>query len=255
MSRVKILGLEIDNLTMAESLDSVSTLIESRNFGFAVTPNVDHVMKLRRDANLRAIYRQAQFVFADGVPLLWASAILGSPLKERVNGTDLFERLCAVAADRDYSVYFLGGNPGSAAAAARALTQRHPRLHCAGCWCPEPGFEKDPGATKAIQERIAASKADILFVALGAPKQEDWIYRFARQTGVAFAIGIGISFSLVCGEQKRAPKWFQRHGFEWLWRLGIEPGRLWKRYLLEDMPFIGLVGREWARTLLLQKHP
>jgi N-acetylglucosaminyldiphosphoundecaprenol N-acetyl-beta-D-mannosaminyltransferase len=253
MGHIELLGIKIDSLTMNETIDQIIRWIEKGDFSYAVTPNVDHMMKLQRDKSLREIYSKARLVLADGVPLVWASAILGKPLKERVNGTDLFERLCEVAADRGYAVYLMGGNPGAAEAAAQVLKQRHQGLRIAGCDCPEYGFETSPNACKIVQERIALAKADILFVGLGAPKQERWIYKFGRESGVAFAVGIGISFSLVGGEIKRAPKWMQRAGFEWLWRLGAEPRRLWKRYILEDMPFVALIGREWMR-LLLSRH-
>lgn len=253
MRQVELLGVTIDNVTINEALTEIIQCIRTSTFSYAVTPNVDHVMKLQKDEGLREVYSKARLVLADGVPLLWASALLGTPLKERVNGTDLFERLCEVAAEREYAVYLLGGNPGTAEAAARILKQRHQGLRIAGFDCPEYGFEKSLTACKLVQERISLAKADILFVGLGAPKQEKWIYDFGRGSGVAFAVGIGISFSLVAGEIPRAPKWMQRAGFEWLWRLGAEPRRLWKRYIVDDMPFAALIGREWIRLLLSRR--
>lgn len=250
MGHVEILGTDIDNLTMHEVLNRIVTSVETRTFSFAVTPNVDHLMKLRKDHVLRSIYKRANLVLPDGVPLLWASKLLRTPLKERINGTDLLVRLCEVAAERGYSVYFLGGNPGTAATAATVLSNQSPGLRVAGWSCPIYGFENDPVACEEIRERIVSAKPDILFVGLGAPKQEKWIHKYARETGVCFAVGIGISFSLVCGELMRAPKWMQSHGFEWLWRLCVEPKRLWKRYLLDDMPFISLVMFELIRRFV-----
>lgn len=245
--RVELLGTNIDNLSMNEAIDCVVESIDTETFSFAVTPNVDHLMKLRTNERMQAAYRKANLVLADGVPLLWASAILGTPLKERVNGTDLFERLCEAAAVRGYGVYLLGGNPGAAAAAARVLSIRNPGLRVAGSFCPEFGFESDPSICEEICKHIKLSKARILFVGLGAPKQEEWIEKYARATGVHFAVGIGISFSLVSGEVRRAPRVLQRAGFEWFWRLCVEPQRLWRRYLFEDMPFILIVACQWIR--------
>jgi N-acetylglucosaminyldiphosphoundecaprenol N-acetyl-beta-D-mannosaminyltransferase len=256
VERVEFVGVRCDNLTMSEALTRIDECIGAGCFSYAVTPNVDHVMKLQQDGSLRSIYRDAHFVLPDGVPLLWASAILGTPLKERVNGTDLLEGLCQIAAKKDYSVYFLGGSRGTAEKAATILAQRYPGLRVAGWHCPELGFEKKAAECEALKNRIATAHPDILFVALGAPKQEEWIHQYGAATGAAFAVGIGISFSLIAGEIRRAPRWMQRRGLEWFWRLCSEPRRLWKRYLLDDLPFIRLVAREYlARHSLAKSSP
>ena len=246
-TKVALLGVGIDNVSMEQALARIAESIAARSFSYAVTPNVDHVMQLQTDRELRAVYAGADLVLVDGVPLVWASRILGTPLKERINGTDLFEQTCEAAAEHGYSVFLLGGNPGTAVNAANRLKGRYPDLKIAGCFCPPMGFQIDPAQNRAIQDRIRESSADILFVGLGAPKQEKWIYKYARGSGVAFAAGIGISFSLVAGEIRRAPFWMQRRGLEWFWRLIAEPQRLWKRYLVEDMPFISLVFRAWIK--------
>lgn len=254
LERVEICGVECDNFTMAEAVARIVDTIDEGDFAFAVTPNVDHVMKLRHDEHFREIYRNARFVLPDGVPLLWASSLLGPPLKERINGTDLFERLCEVAAARRYSIYLLGGNPGAAEGAARVLARRYPGLQVAGCDCPKLGGETDSLACETARDRIAAARPNILFVALGAPKQEEWIYEYGHSTGASFAVGIGISFSLVAGEIRRAPRWMQYWGLEWFWRLLTEPRRLWKRYLVDDLPFIGLVARDYVRQFVSKRH-
>src|ERR1035438_6824570 len=241
MSRVDILGTRVDNVSMAESLGRIATAVESDVYAYAVTPNVDHVMRLRRDGYFRKIYESADLVVPDGVPLVWASRLLGKSLKERVNGTDLFENACELAAERGYKLYLLGGNPGAAMKAGACLRIKYPTLRIVGSLCPEFGFDEDPSQNSKIQDQIRQSGADILFVGLGAPKQEQWIYQYARGSGVRFAVGIGISFSFVAGELSRAPVWMQRSGLEWLWRLISEPRRLWKRYLVEDMPFLLLI--------------
>lgn len=237
---------------MNEAVQEIAQSIERGRFCYAVTPNVDHVIRLRRDESFRESYRCARFCFTDGVPLLWAAALLGSPLKGRINGTDLFEKICEMAANRGYSIFLLGGNPGTAEGTTRVLLDRYPHLRVAGWECPRFGFDKCPHECGVIQQRIAATKADILFVALGAPKQEDWMRIYGPGTGVAFAVGIGVSLSFVSGEICRAPLWMQRHGFEWFWRLLHEPMRLWRRYLLNDLVFIPLVFYAWAGQLLLR---
>ena len=248
MSQVELLGLYIDNLSMQQTLDRIGDRLAGRAFGFAVTPNVDHVIKLKSDEHFRKIYSHAQLVVTDGVPLLWASRLLGSPIKERINGTDLFEQACEMAAQRGYSVYLLGGDTGAAEQACKVLCQRHADLKIAGWDCPPVGFEKDMEANQRVQARIQSSKADLLFVGLGAPKQERWMFDHAAATGVSFAIGVGVSFSFVAGQIRRAPKWMQRSGLEWMWRLIKEPRRLWKRYL-QDSFFLVLV----LKALLRQR--
>jgi N-acetylglucosaminyldiphosphoundecaprenol N-acetyl-beta-D-mannosaminyltransferase len=235
------LGLEIHNLTMAETLLAIGEIVERRSFAYAVTPNVDHTVKLRKNAQFRKLYEKASLVVADGVPLLWAARLLGTPLKERINGTDLFERTCQFAAQRGYSVFLLGGSPGAAESACAELVRRHPNLKIAGCVCPPFGFYKHGAQNNAIQRTIRESGADILFVGLGAPQQEQWMCDCAPGSGASFAIGVGVSFSFVGGLIPRAPLWMQRNGLEWLWRLAKEPRRLWKRYLLEDLPFFGML--------------
>lgn len=239
--RVNLLGIEIHNLTMAETLEAIGEIVESKHFAYAVTPNVDHTVKFRKSAQFRGLYRKAGLVVADGVPLLWAARMLGTPLKERINGTDLFERTCELAAERGYSVFLLGGSPGAASSAAEKLVERHPNLKIAGCECPAFGFYGSEEHNKAIQKKILASGADILFIGIGAPMQEQWMCDYGEGAGVSFAIGVGVSFSFVGELISRAPVWMQRNGLEWFWRLKKEPRRLWKRYLVEDLPFFGML--------------
>jgi N-acetylglucosaminyldiphosphoundecaprenol N-acetyl-beta-D-mannosaminyltransferase len=198
-------------------------------------------MKLRHDADFRAVYAKAGLRVADGVPLVWASRFLGTPLHGRVNGTDLFELLAAEAAKWGWSIFLLGGAGDAAALAAAELRRRHDGLSVAGTYSPQFGFEQDPRECRRITEMIAESGADILFVGLGAPKQEKWIAQYGAACNVRFAVGVGVSFSFVAGTLPRAPFWMQRHGLEWLWRLIQEPQRLWKRYLIDGLPFFWFV--------------
>jgi N-acetylglucosaminyldiphosphoundecaprenol N-acetyl-beta-D-mannosaminyltransferase len=252
--RVHLLGLEIHNLTMAETLQAIGEIVECGRFGYAVTPNVDHAVKLRKSAQFRELYKKASLVVADGVPLLWAARMLGTPLKERINGTDLFERTCQLAAEKGYSVFLLGGSPGAATSACDELIRRHPALKIAGLVSPPLGFYRNEEQNKALRNTIQASGADILFVGLGAPQQEQWMCDYAEGSGVSFAIGVGVSFSFVGRLIPRAPIWMQRNGLEWLWRLGKEPRRLWKRYLLEDLPFFGMLLRAMLKRTSAQRQ-
>jgi N-acetylglucosaminyldiphosphoundecaprenol N-acetyl-beta-D-mannosaminyltransferase len=251
LDRVSLLGVDIDNLTMAETLTRIEQMISSGTFSYVVTPNVDHLMKVQKDSVFREIYKGANLAVPDGAPLLWASKILGTPLKERVNGTDLFLETCALAATKGYSIFLLGGDPGFAEKAGVMLKEKYPGLKVAGHYGPEFGWEKDLSESVRVQKLITASNADILFVAMGAPRQEIWMGQFGPGCNVRVAFGIGGSFSILIGAIKRAPLWMRRSGLEWFWRMLFEPRRLYKRYLIDDMPFILLIARAWLKQRVI----
>lgn len=211
-----------------------------------VTPNAQHVVLLESDAGLREAYAHAELVVPDGASLLLASRLLGKKLRERIAGVDLFEQLCGKAAELGLRVFLLGGRTGSAQRAAGKLKRRFPRLTVAGACCPPLGFERDERELQAVGDAIRATRPDLVFVALGAPKQESWMHRHGRRSGAPVLIGVGGSFEIVGGLLQRAPRFLQRLGCEWLYRLLREPGRLWKRYLIGNCRFIGIVLRQAA---------
>jgi N-acetylglucosaminyldiphosphoundecaprenol N-acetyl-beta-D-mannosaminyltransferase len=161
-----------------------------------------------------------------------------------VTGVDLFKALCGRAAKSGLRVYLLGGQPGSAELAARKLQAAYPNLIVAGTYCPAWGFEKDSEQLDAIARVIREAKPHILFVGLGAPKQENWIYEHGLKLGVPVCMGIGGSFEMVGGITRRAPRWMQQLGLEWLFRLVVEPRRLWKRYLIGNAQFMAMVFKQ-----------
>lgn len=244
--RVVLGGLPFDNVTMAEAIARIDALVRARRPACVVTPNVDHVVRARRDAAYADLVRSADLVLADGQPLVWLARLAGRPLGARVAGSDLFPRLCAHAAVAGFRVFFLGGQPGVADAAARVLTERHPGLVVAGTHCPRMGFERDPAAEAAALAAVRAAGAELVFVGLGSPKQERWIAAHQGQYGPAVSLGVGISFSFVAGHVRRAPLWMRRAGLEWLHRLLMEPRRLWRRYLVNGWGFLPVVvGEIW----------
>lgn len=243
--RVSLLDIPFDPLTFSETLDRLIDFARGDRPSFVITANVDHVVRYHRCPEVRPLYHEADMVVADGTPLIWASRFLNTPLPERVAGSDLFPALCARAAKENLSVFFLGGAPGAAQRAAEILQAKHPALRVRGTYCPAMGFEHDDADNKRIVELVRAASADILFVGLGSPKQEQWISRHRSASGARLSLGIGISFSFVAGDVRRAPRWMQRIGLEWLHRLVQEPGRLWKRYILDDSMFFRLVLRAW----------
>jgi N-acetylglucosaminyldiphosphoundecaprenol N-acetyl-beta-D-mannosaminyltransferase len=243
---VTIAGVSLDALAFDDVVEAiVAHAAHGGAPAYVVTPNAHHVVLLQRDALLRETYKRAFLVVADGVPLLWAARLLGMHLPERVNGTDLFEALCARAARQGLRVFLLGGREGAAAAAAARLTARHPSLNICGVHCPPMNFERNATENSLVLASISDARPHLLFVGLGAPKQEYWMYRNCEQLGVPVSLGIGVSFELVGGIVPRAPRWMQRSGLEWLYRLGAEPGRLWKRYLVGNTFFCALVLRQW----------
>jgi N-acetylglucosaminyldiphosphoundecaprenol N-acetyl-beta-D-mannosaminyltransferase len=240
--RVNICGIEIDRYNFDQVLDRITNhAIAGRDPEYVVTPNAMHIISLQEDAAFREIYRQAFLVVPDGVSLLWSAKFLNTPLNGRVNGTDLFEQLCAVAAERGLKVFLLGGRERAADAAREILEARHPALKIVGTHCPPYGFESQSTELALINAKIIAAQPDLLFVGLGAPKQEKWIAANYQQLGVPISVGIGVSFELVANMVSRAPVWMQKTGLEWLFRLIVEPGRLWKRYIIGNPLFILLV--------------
>ena len=240
--KVNICGVKIDNYSFNDTVERiVDRAIEGVLPSYVVTPNAQHVLSLQRDTDFRDIYDKAFLAVPDGVSLLWSAKFLKTPLNGRVNGTDLFEELSAVAEKKGLKIFLLGGRPGAAEAAKRTLQARHPNLKIVGTYCPPYGFESQPGELALINSKIKAAAPDILFVGLGAPKQEKWIYNNYQELGVPVSLGIGVSFELVADMVQRAPLWMQKWGLEWLFRLIVEPKRLWKRYVMGNPQFMWLV--------------
>jgi len=242
--KVELLGALIDNLTWDETVERIFDLVAKGEPSFVVTPNVDHIMRLQESEDFRKIYASAHLVLADGMPLLWGARFLGRPIREKISGSDLLPTIASEAAKRGASLYFLGGRKGAAAMAAEVFTARYPDLNVCGYYCPPWGFEYNSEELSKIESLIKQARPDILFVGLGSPKQENWIFQYYQKIGVPVSIGSGVSFEFIAGMVKRAPGWMQNCGLEWFWRLLMEPGRLWRRYLVADMPFFRLLLRE-----------
>jgi N-acetylglucosaminyldiphosphoundecaprenol N-acetyl-beta-D-mannosaminyltransferase len=242
-----VLGVPIDNMTMEEALARCDAMVaEGRATGRThqiATVNADFVVNSLHDPELRRILQEADMATADGMPLVWASRLLGGAVPGRVTGADLVPALAERAAAKGYSIYFLGARPGVAAQAAEILTARYPGLKVAGVYSPPPAsvLEMD----RAVFERVAAARPDILLVAFGNPKQEKWIRMYAPELRVPVCIGIGGTLDMIVGVTKRAPLWMQRVGLEWLYRLAQEPRRLLKRYT-HDFGYFGyFFARQW----------
>jgi N-acetylglucosaminyldiphosphoundecaprenol N-acetyl-beta-D-mannosaminyltransferase len=246
MERVSIDKVLLDPVTMNEAVERIAAMLgEPRErAAHVVTMNAQFVEIAHQEARFADVLRRADLSVADGLSLVWASRWLGQFVPERIAGADLMVRLCETAAANGKTVYFLGGSPGAAYRTATRLSQTLPLLTIAGVDCPPNGFLDDPDECVRVAGRIESARPDLLFVGLGAPKQEYWIERYACLPAKVM-MGIGGSFEFVAGFRKRAPLMVQRIGLEWLWRLCMEPRRLWKRYLVGNTIFLFVVFRQW----------
>lgn len=247
--RIELLGVEIDAVREAQCVEHVLQELAAGRGGWVVTPNLDHLRRLVNEKSYRELCAGADLFVADGMPLVWASRLQGTPLPERVAGSDLISSLTGGAARTGRSIFLLGGEPGTAEAAGRILAERNPGLVVRGSACPAPGFEKDQQALRALRAQLAEARPDIVYVALGSPKQERLIAELRELLPRAWWLGVGISFSFVTGDVKRASPLVRRLGLEWLHRLVQEPRRLFKRYLVHGIPFAVrlLAASLWSR--------
>ncbi len=235
----RILGLPLDNITLAEAVDEVlRPAPRGKQVSFI---NVDCVNKSCSDREYREILRNSELRLADGIGLRIAGRILGSEIRQNVNGTDLFPVLCERMAAEGLSMFLLGGMPGVAASVAERIGAQFPLLKIAGV--RDGYFRRED--EESIVESINASVADVLLVAMGAPLQEKWIARNREKLQVRAALGVGGLFDFYSGRILRAPQWLRELGLEWTWRLIQEPGRMWRRYLVGNVVFLLRVG--WSR--------
>lgn len=240
MSRLQFMNTEVDNLTMDETLERIDELIKENKNAYVVTPNVDHIIQLERGGELCEAYKHADLILTDGKPLIWISKWYGTPIKEKISGSDLFPKLCDLAAKKGYRMFFLGAAEGVAAKAAENLAKRYQGLQVVGTYSPPYGFEKNDEEMNRIIAMIKGKKPHVLIVALGCPKQELFILHHGEELGVPLSLGLGASLDFEAGNIKRAPKWMADHGLEWLYRITQDPRRLAKRYLVDDMKIVRL---------------
>jgi N-acetylglucosaminyldiphosphoundecaprenol N-acetyl-beta-D-mannosaminyltransferase len=250
----RLFGLEIDNLSMAETVAAIERLAGTGKHGLAVTPNAQHISLLRTDPELRAAYAAADIIVADGIPLIWMSRLLHRPLKERVAGADILPAFARVAARKGYRLAFLGAAPGVAAKAADILVRENPGLSVAAALAPARGFQADAAANAKVVAAVRAAKPDVLFVCLGTPKGEVWAWRNKEAIGVPVMVCVGAAFDFITGIQKRAPFFLQQAGLEWLYRLLHDPYRLWKRYTIGNFHFLYLAVLDLTTSLIEGKR-
>ncbi len=242
-----LLGLPFHDLTNDEALEECRRALKGEIPGYFVTANVDFAAQAYGDPNLRTILFYARRVFCDGMPLIWISKILGHPLRERVAGSDITPKLLEECAKLGKRVYLFGSDESTLERVVQVLGERMPKLEIAGYESPPMG-QIQSWRNSDIVERVRNSRTDLLLVALGCPKQENWIYQYAHETGAQLSIGIGASLDFIAGKQTRAPAWMQKTGMEWFWRMATNPKRLFGRYA-RDFIFLALVTFKQRMTL------
>lgn len=244
------MGMRIDPVTQAEAVGRIIGALAAGRGGVVVTPNLDHLRQFAADPRVRDLYAHADLVLADGMPLVWASRLMGDPLPERVAGSDLIWSLSEACAAADRSVFLLGGNPGAADDAARVLTQRFPGLRVAGTLCPPMGFDADPAGMAAVRDALVAAAPDVVYVGVSFPRSGRVAEALRADVPGAWFLGLGVSLSFVSGEISRAPGWVQRTGLEWVYRILQEPRRLFVRYVFQGLPFAARLAAHAARARL-----
>ncbi len=237
MSSIRLHGLRIDAVTEQQCIEHIVSQANAGCGGWVVTPNLDILRRCAADVTLARLVEHADLVVADGMPLIWASRLQRTMLPQRVAGSTLIRTLSRAAAHHGLRPFLLGGDPGTAQAAASALQQEYPLLRIAGTHCPPIGYERNEREMAIMKRKLRDCQPDIVFVALGFPKQERLIQQLRETLPGAWWLGVGISFSFLAGRVQRAPVLMQRMGLEWLHRLAQEPRRLGRRYLINGLPF------------------
>lgn len=248
-NRTRLFGVEIDLLTMAETVATIQQWLgtSEKICKFVVTPNVDHIVKVQTDSALQVAYKQAALVVTDGKPVVWAASLLGVRIPGTVPGSDLVPAIFddAQTEKTAIKVFLLGAMPGVADRAKAAIQAKWPIVNVVGTLSPDFGFDKSESESKAICEVVNKSGADLLVLGLGAPKQELWVTQYSSELAVKVALCVGATIDFLAGEKTRAPIWMRKLGLEWLHRMLSEPKRLAKRYMVDAIVFPKLIFQEW----------
>ncbi len=239
VSRIRLGPLALDTYTLRGFVvEIIHHALHGTRTRQVVTANAQFFVLADKDTRFRQCVEDAEYICADGMALVWACNKLTSTRIERINGTNLIEDICREGAVQGLRIFLFGGKPGTAEATGALLEARYPGIVVAGHSCPPFGFERSPETLAPVLDAVAAAKPHVVFVSLGAPKQEYFIHDHLKPLGVPLAIGIGGSFELLSGQIRRAPVWMQNTGLEWAFRFAQEPRRLWKRYLVGNTEFL-----------------
>lgn len=241
MSRIKFLNTYIDSLTAQEAKAQVDQMVQKRRPQYVVTPNTDIVMLMQKNPDLLDICNKADLILTDGEMVVKLSKFLGNPIKERVAMTDFVWDVCDLAVEKNYRIFLFGGKEDVLEKGKKRIQKKYPNLNICGHYSPPLGFENNPVELKKSLDLISESKADILIVFLGCPKQERFIAKYKDEYHVPVSITMGGCIDFIGADIKRAPMWMQKSGLEWFFRFAQEPKRLFKRYFVDDMQIFPLV--------------
>jgi N-acetylglucosaminyldiphosphoundecaprenol N-acetyl-beta-D-mannosaminyltransferase len=236
MQSVSLLNVDVQNVSRAQLLHKLG------NGGVVFTPNLDHLVKLQSDHEFYQAYQASDYRVCDSQILLYLSRLLGHPLQEKISGSDLFPAFCEhYKHDQTVRIFLLGAAPGVALQAQSKINQNVGREIVIATHSPSFGFDQDEQECRKIIDLINQSGATVLAIGVGAPKQEKWIHKYRSELKtVRTFLAIGATLDFEAGRVKRSPKWMSKAGLEWLFRISQDPARLWKRYLVDDLPCLGL---------------
>lgn len=234
MNRYQILNTYVNAISMDETINVIENIVKKGKPTQHVVINASKVNLMNEDRELRKIVNSCPLINADGASIVWAANVLGVPLKERVTGCDLFQKLVKVAADKEYRIYLFGAKEDVVKKVKDIFEKQYPKLQIAGY---RNGYFTEADEPEIVKN-MSESGADMMFVAFSSPKKEYWINKYLEQINIPFIMGVGGSFDIVAGVTERAPKWWQNHGLEWLYRFIQEPRRMWKRYIIGNVKFV-----------------
>jgi len=235
--RLSLLGVRISAFDLPTAVAEMGQALDEKQRTYASTCPVYTLMQARERPEVRVALNEADWVTPDGMPVVWALRWLGMSRVGRVYGPDLMLALTEISAQKGYAQYYLGGAPGVADELGEEMQRRFPKLKVAGAYCP-PFRELKPDEEQAILAHVNASGAQIVWVGLGSPKQDLWMAKYRPSLTPSLLVGVGAAFDFFTGRQAQAPRWMQRSGLEWLFRLATEPRRLWRRYLINNPKFL-----------------
>ena len=240
LQRFNVLGVNVCALNIPMALDTIAKWIADRDPNYVTVTGVHGVMESQADEDLRRIHNEAGMVTPDGMPMVWIGKKRGFDFMDRVYGPDLMLEVCEASKEAGYKHFFYGGDEGVPELLRDKLTERFPGLQVTGTYSPPFRPLTEEEETEVIR-MINDSGADIVWVGLSTPKQERWMAHYITRLNAPVLIGVGAAFDFHAGLKKQAPRWIQRSGFEWLYRLLSEPRRLWRRYLKNNLSFIYLI--------------
>ena len=238
-NRYPILNTYVNAISLDETVDEIEKIIARGVPTQHVVINASKVNLMEGDLELASIVNECPLINADGASIVWAAKKLGVPLVERVTGIDLFQRLVELASEKGYRIYLFGAKEEVVTRVKAIFEDRYPGIQIAGY---RNGYFTEADEPQIVSD-MAASGADMMFVAFSSPKKEYWVHKYIDQIGIPFVMGVGGSFDVVAGVTDRAPTWMQEHGLEWFYRFIQEPGRLWKRYIIGNLKFVALTYR------------